>query len=195
MAEGRAFWGPGWAFRDGVFAETDESRNESIMQCQICTKNDATIHLTEIADGVRTEIHVCEHCAVEQDIAVKSHIPINELLSNLLASQPTDDELAGPAEVELVCPNCGYTLAQFQKEGTLGCPDDYEVFEKMLHPLIEKAHDGNTTHRGKIPSSTPADMKEKMELLNLKQQLDVAVQSEDYELAAKLRDQITESEK
>ncbi len=178
-----------------MFAETDESRNESIMQCQICTKNDATIHLTEIADGVRTEIHVCEHCAVEQDIAVKSHIPINELLSNLLASQPTDDELAGSSELELVCPNCGYTLAQFQKEGTLGCPEDYEVFEKMLHPLIEKAHDGHTTHRGKIPSSTPADMKEQMELLNLKQQLDVAVQNEDYELAAKLRDQITESEK
>ena len=165
------------------------------MQCQICSKNDATIHLTEIADGVRTEIHVCEHCAVEQDIAVKSHIPINELLSNLLASQPTDDELAGPSEMELVCPNCGYTLAQFQKEGTLGCPGDYEVFEKMLGPLIEKAHNGNTTHRGKVPSSTPADTKEKMELLNLKQQLNVAVQNEDYELAAKLRDQITESEK
>ena len=55
------------------------------MQCQICNKHDATIHLTEIADGVRSEIHICEHCASEQDIAVKSHIPINELLSNLLA--------------------------------------------------------------------------------------------------------------
>lgn len=165
------------------------------MQCQICNKNDATIHLTEIADGVRTEIHVCESCAVEQDIAVKSHIPINELLSNLLASQPTDAELAGPAEAEVVCPNCGYTLAQFQKEGTLGCPGDYEVFERMLLPLIEKAHDGNTTHKGKVPSRTPAGTKEQMELLNLRRQLDVAVQNEDYELAAKLRDQISETGK
>ncbi len=165
------------------------------MQCQICSKNDATIHLTEIADGVRTEMHVCEQCAADQDIAVKSQIPINELLSNLLASQPTDDELAGPSETELVCPHCGYTLAQFQKEGTLGCPGDYEVFEKMLRPLIEKAHDGNTTHRGKVPSSTPADTKEQMKLLNLRQQLDVAVQNEQYELAAKLRDQIEETEK
>ena len=65
----------------------------------------------------------------------------------------------------------------------------------MLHPLIEKAHNGNTNHRGKIPSSTPADAKERMELMNLKQQLDVAVRNEDYELAAKLRDQIAESEK
>lgn len=165
------------------------------MRCQICSKNDATIHLTEIADGVRTEIHVCEHCAVEQDIAVKSHIPINELLSNLLASQPADDELADLSDAEIVCPNCGYTLAQFQKEGTLGCPDDYEVFEKLLRPLIEKAHDGNTTHRGKVPSNTSPDTREQMEILNLRQQLEAAVQNEDYELAAKLRDQISETEK
>ena len=165
------------------------------MQCQICSKNDATIHLTEIADGVHTEIHVCETCAAEQDIAVKSHIPINELLGNLLASQPTDAELAGPAETDVVCPNCGFTLAQFQKEGTLGCPADYEVFEKVLRPLIEKAHDGKTAHVGKVPSSAPLDTKEQMQLLNLRQRLEAAVQSEDYELAAKLRDEIKQAEK
>ena len=165
------------------------------MQCQICHNNDATIHLTEISDGVRTEMHVCEHCAAEQDIAVKSHIPINELLSNLLAVQPTDDELSGPSEQKLTCSNCGFTLAQFRKEGALGCPHDYDVFEKSLLSLIEKAHDGKTAHCGKIPSKTPQDTKKQMELLNLRQQLEVAVQSEDYELAAKLRDKIKQSEK
>jgi protein arginine kinase activator len=165
------------------------------MQCQICNKNDATIHLTEIIDGERTEMHICEQCAVEQDIAVKSHIPINELLSNLLAVQPSDDELAGPSERELVCPNCGFTLAQFRKEGVLGCPHDYEVFEKALLPLIEKAHDGRTAHCGKVPLKTPRDTKKQMELLNLRQQLEAAVQSEDYELAAELRDRIKQSEK
>ena len=62
------------------------------MQCQICNNKDATIHLTEITDGVRSEMHICEQCAAEQGIAIKSHIPINELLSSLLAVQPTDDE-------------------------------------------------------------------------------------------------------
>jgi protein arginine kinase activator len=165
------------------------------MQCQICNKNDATIHLTEIVDGMRTEMHICEQCAVEQDIAVKSHIPINELLSNLLAVQPSDDELAGPSERELVCPDCGFTLAQFRKEGVLGCPRDYEIFEKTLLALIEKAHDGKTTHCGKIPLKTPGNTKKQMELLSLRQQLDAAVQSEDYELAAELRDRIKQSEK
>ena len=164
------------------------------MRCQICNKNEATIHLTEITEGIRTEMHICETCAAEQDITVKSHIPINELLSNLLAVQPSDDELSGSSEQSLACPNCGFTLAQFRKEGILGCPGDYEVFEKTLIGLIEKAHDGKTTHCGKIPLKTPRDTKKQMELLSLRQQLEAAVQSEDYELAAELRDKIKQNE-
>jgi protein arginine kinase activator len=159
------------------------------MQCQICKKNDATIHLTEITDGERTEMHICESCAAEQGIAVKSHIPLNELLSGLLAAQPSDDDLSGQPE-QVQCPHCGLTLAQFRKEAVLGCPYDYEVFEKSLLPLIEKAHDGKTTHCGKLPSRTPKDTKKQVELLNLRQQLEAAVKSEDYEQAAKLRDKI-----
>ncbi len=164
------------------------------MQCQICHKNDATIHLTEISNGIRTEMHICEQCAAQQDISVKSHIPINELLSNLLAVQPTDDEFFSPTEQQLACPKCGLTLVQFRKEGVLGCPYDYEIFEKSLHPLIEKAHNGRTSHCGKIPSTTPIDTKKEMELLNLRGQLETAVQREDYELAAKLRDKIKQLE-
>jgi len=164
------------------------------MRCQTCKKNEATIHLTEIIDGLRSEMHLCEHCAQEQGIAVKSHLPINELLSSLLSVQPTDDELFGPSEKDLSCPHCGFTLDQFTKEAVLGCSYDYEVFEKSLLPLIKKAHDGKTTHCGKVPSKTPENAKKQIELLNLRQQLDNAVQNEDYELAAKLRDKIKQSE-
>jgi len=165
------------------------------MQCQICNENDATIHLTEISDGKRYEMHVCERCAAEQGLAVKSHIPINELLSNLLAVQPTDDEFAGSSEQRASCPHCNLTMAQFRKEGVLGCPYDYEVFEKSLLPLIERAHDGKTTHCGKLPSRVPKDTKKQSRLFNLRQKLEAAVQSEDYELAAKLRDKISKIEK
>ena len=165
------------------------------MQCQICNNNDATIHLTEITDGARSEMHICEQCAADQGIAVKSHIPINELLSSLLAAQPADDEFADPAEQQTACPTCGFTLDQFRKEGVLGCPNDYEVFAKSLQPLIEKAHCVKISHRGKLPSRTPQDTRKQAELLNLRQQLDAAVQNEDYELAAQLRDKISEKEK
>ena len=67
------------------------------MICELCQKNEATIHLTEITDGVRSEMHLCELCAAEQGITVKNQMPINELLSNLLASVPDDQEMADPA--------------------------------------------------------------------------------------------------
>ncbi|MBN2269417.1 MAG: UvrB/UvrC motif-containing protein [Sedimentisphaerales bacterium] len=165
------------------------------MQCQICNNRDATIHLTEITDGARSEMHICEQCAAEQGIAVKSHIPINELLSSLLAAQPADDELSDPSEQEAACPICGFTLDQFRKEGVLGCPNDYEVFAKSLQPLIERAHCGKIAHSGKLPSRTSLDTKKQVRLLNLRRQLELAVRNEDYELAAKLRDNISENEK
>jgi protein arginine kinase activator len=95
------------------------------MQCQVCQKKEATIHLTEINDGVRSEMHLCENCAQEEGIAVKSPLSINELLSGLLSTQPSDDELFGDTEQEASCPHCGFTLSQFAKEAVLGCPYDY----------------------------------------------------------------------
>jgi protein arginine kinase activator len=155
------------------------------MQCQICQEKEATIHLTEISDGARTEMHLCEHCAAEEGIAIKSQISLNELLNSLLASQPADSELYGDSAQKSSCPHCGFSLEQFRKEPVLGCPYDYEVFEKSLSPLIEKAHGGNSRHCGKVPSKTPADTRKQIELMRLRQQLEIAVNNEDYESAAK----------
>jgi protein arginine kinase activator len=164
------------------------------MQCQVCQKNEATIHLTEITDGVRTEMHLCEHCAQEEGIAIKSQIPLNELLSGLLAAQPEDDELFGRSDRAQSCPHCGFTLGRFRKDAVLGCPYDYEVFEKALLPLIEKAHDGKTSHCGKTPSKAPVGTKSQIEVMRLRQKLEAAVKNEDYELAAELRDKINKLE-
>ena len=160
------------------------------MQCQICSKKTATIHLTEITNGVRTELHFCEQCAVQQGIAAKSQISVNELLGSLLASQPTDDELMGLTESETTCPQCGFQLSQFRKEGVLGCPNDYVLFEKALLPLIEQAHNGKTVHCGKVPARVPQDVKNQIASVNLKEQLNSAIKSEDYERAAHLRDEL-----
>jgi protein arginine kinase activator len=162
------------------------------MQCEVCQSKEATIHLTEIADGVRTEMHLCEQCAQEQGVGTKSYIPLNELLSNLLSVGPKGEESAEPVESEPVCPHCGYTLDKFREKAVLGCPNDYEVFEKQLSPLIKKAHDGATCHCGKVPAKIPTDSKKQLEIAQLRQQLDEAVRKEDYELAAKLRDKLTE---
>jgi protein arginine kinase activator len=75
----------------------------------------------------------------------------------------------------------------------MGCPHDYLVFEKELQPLIKKAHDGASAHCGKIPSRMPQDSKRVIEIAQLQRQLDDALRSENYELAAKLRDKLAES--
>jgi len=163
------------------------------MQCQSCKTNTATIHLTEISNGQRHETHLCEACAQQHGLAVKSQIPLNELLSTLLAVQAqhypgggSDDMIVDDAE----CPHCGMTLKRFRKELLLGCPADYEVFDKALHPIIGKSQAGSTVHRGKIPSKVPDDTKQQIDLLSLRKSLDAAVKAEDYETAAKLKDEI-----
>jgi protein arginine kinase activator len=136
-------------------------------------------------------MHLCEQCAQEQGVGVKSYIPLNELLSNLLSVGHKEEEPGGFSESDLVCPHCGWTLEKFRDKAVLGCPYDYEVFEKQLMSLIKKAHDGATAHCGKIPSRVPKDSKQQIEVANIRRQLDEAVRNEDYELAARLRDKLT----
>ncbi len=163
------------------------------MQCQCCKNHTATIHLTEISNGQRLETHLCESCAQKQGLAVKNQIPLNELLSTLLAVQPDLKKQFGETEgsaVDTPCPSCGMTLRRFQKEVVLGCPYDYEFFEKSLDPIIEKSQGGNTVHCGKVPSKLPSNSKKQIDIVKLEKQLESAVKNEDYETAAKLRDRI-----
>jgi protein arginine kinase activator len=160
-----------------------------MMQCQSCKQNTATIHLTEIVDGRRNETHLCESCAQQQGVTVKAQIPLNELLGSLLAAHPETGS-AIPQTPEQSCPHCGMTFEKFRQSSLLGCPYDYEVFNKQLAPLIEKSHAGHTEHRGKIPARTPADERKQLELLRLRQELEAALKAEDYEVAAELRDKI-----
>ncbi len=162
------------------------------MQCQSCKEHTATIHLTEINNGQRFETHLCELCAQKQGLAIKNQIPLNELLSTLLAVQAEseDDSELDAISADTACPACGITLKQFTKKSVLGCPHDYEVFEKQLRPIIRRAHNGNTTHCGKVPSKASASTKNNIELIKLQRQLDAVVQEENYEAAAKLRDKI-----
>ena len=134
---------------------------------------------------------MCQACAQKQGLAVQTQIPLNELLSTLLSVQPeageTEDKT--PPE-EKACPHCGMTLRRFSKETLLGCPKDYEVFEKNLLPLIQRTHNGRADHCGKVPASVGPDQEKEIRLSALQRQLDKAVRSEEYETAARLRDEI-----
>lgn len=156
------------------------------VQCQMCDKT-ATVHLTEIVNGTKIERHLCEECAQQEGITIKSQVPINELLNNIIAAQEEAQELS-----DLRCPQCHTSWADFRKRGLLGCPNDYLAFSKALDPLIERAHNGATSHVGRSPAKHEGTAGQQAKMLRLRQELQRAVESENYEIAARIRDEISQ---
>jgi protein arginine kinase activator len=165
------------------------------MQCEKCNKHRATVHLTEITEGKRSEIHLCEACAQQEGVVAKAQPQLSELLNALLSSQTETGETATlKVSDKLACPHCGTTFKQFREEYLLGCPYDYEVFGEPIKAIIEKNQAGATKHCGKVPSRGHAGAKKQAELMGLRNRLEKAVKEEDYESAAKLRDRIKQLE-
>jgi len=157
--------------------------------CSVCGKP-ATVHLTEIIKGEKREIHLCEQCAREQEITIKTQFTLPDLLQGLISAHlgGLTDELT-----KLSCPACGMKYMDFRGEGRLGCPNDYEVFAKGLLPLVERIH-GATRHVGKAPRRAGQADPRRQELAELRTELRNAVKQEAYEEAARLRDLIREKE-
>jgi protein arginine kinase activator len=162
------------------------------MQCDICGKKKATVHLTEIVDDQMTEMHLCEDCARERSVQMEQQFGLADLLAGL-----TDfgKQVKGYEQVQLKCPRCGMGYDDFKKFGRLGCGDCYTAFEENLASLLKKIH-GSSHHMGKTPQAFTVAGKEKMDTLrDLKNMLQQAIQSEDFERAADLRDKIRILEK
>jgi len=157
-------------------------------KCDNCDRP-ATFHMTEIMDGEQIEKHLCENCAAAEGIAVKSNVPISQLLEDFILH-------AGGVEMtDATCDVCGLSFSEFRQQGVLGCPHDYDAFEEQLVPLLERAQGQSAQHIGKVPRAAGADQKRHSEILRLRAELKGAVSAEDYERAAALRDQIKELER
>jgi len=154
-------------------------------KCDKCGKP-ATVYLTEITDGQKIEKHLCEACAAKEGVTLK--LPISQLLEDFILQ-------SAPGEVaDRTCEVCGMSFSQFRKKGLLGCPNDYDAFAEALEPLLSRAHEGATQHIGKVPHRAGAGQRKMNTILKLRAQLHQAVTAEDYEQAARLRDQIKELE-
>lgn len=158
------------------------------MLCQRCKKQQATIHLTEIHQNEKRERHLCEDCAKEEGVAIKAQINLQDVLSGMLEAHQSVSRNAN-----LACPDCGLTYAEFRNQGRLGCPNDYEVFAQPLKEVLEKVH-GATEHAGKVPRRAGSDTQAQRMLMQLRRQLQEAVEAERYEDAARLRDLIRQKE-
>lgn len=162
------------------------------MQCDICGKKKATVHLTEIVDEQMSEMHLCEDCARQKSIQMEQQFGLADLLAGLADfGKPLKEE----QKVFLKCSNCGMNYEDFRKFGRLGCSECYEAFKTHLATLLKKVH-GSNHHLGKTPLKIPKSEQERMESLQeLKTQLMQAIELEDFERAAELRDRIRQLER
>lgn len=157
--------------------------------CQRCKQTKATVHITDTFPTKR-EQHLCEECAEKEGVILKQHHTTKEILQQFIKQKTGLDAGEG-----IVCSQCGLSFREFQSKGQLGCPNDYEAFKDVLVPLIERAHEGATHHVGKVPSNVEPTVRREAGLLRLRRQLKDAVDQENYEVAARVRDEIQTLEK
>lgn len=157
-------------------------------RCQKCAKP-ATYHITDIERGKPREFHFCDEHA-RQHLTPSDEPPalsVGELAAGLIKGAAVSKE-PSPSDQQ-TCPICQLSFLEFRNSGRLGCPHDYEVFRDELMPLLENIHE-ETRHCGKVPRRAPRNSQRQTELIDLRNKLKRAVAAEDYEGAAKLRDQI-----
>jgi protein arginine kinase activator len=156
------------------------------MLCCICKEREATVHLTQIAGDKMQKVDLCEECAKTKGVNDPTGFSLADLLLGLGASQELEQSAGG---VDLRCPRCGFTQADFKKAGRLGCPDCYKTFAEGLEGLLKSMHKG-TRHAGKVPESLRQSRDLSDRLKSLQKKLAKAIDEENFEQAAQLRDEI-----
>ena len=157
------------------------------MQCQKCS-NPATVHLTSLTGLTKKVVHLCDSCAKKYDMVQvnKQELNVQAVVHFMLGQQlgPEAEELS-----RLTCPHCGIKYMEFRGQGRLGCPHDYEAFRLGLEPILKRVH-RSVRHAGKRPPNYLANRERLEQMVDMHRQLREAIEREEYELAARLRDMI-----
>jgi protein arginine kinase activator len=156
------------------------------MLCDICKKNVATVHLTQMIEGKTKKVDLCENCSKEKGVDDPTGFSLADLLLGLGAAQQMEQAAGG---VDVKCPHCGFTHADFKKAGRLGCAECYKVFGEGLETLLKTMHKG-TRHVGKVPQVYKQSQDLTDKLKGLQKKLEKAIADEDFESAARLRDEL-----
>jgi protein arginine kinase activator len=156
----------------------------------MCKEKPATLFLTKIsADNKKQDLNLCDACAKAKGLdndPTAFLVPDADIMLGLGASQELEQAVSG---VETKCPRCGFSQADFKKSGRLGCPDCYKTFAEGLSGLLKTMHKG-TRHTGKTPEALRQTRESVDRLKLLQKKLAKAIEGEDYETAATLRDEI-----
>ena len=187
--------------------------NQNIILCDVCQSRDAEVFLTQIVEGKMQKVNLCKECSKDRGVDDPTGFALTELLAGLGTSTETEPDKAaahaqpqppligeqigsssGPSMALTTtsatkCPVCGFSQADFKKTGRLGCSTCYLTFSDSLGNLLKAMHKG-TNHTGKMPANMARRREIAEKLKAMQEELKKAVESENYESAATLRDQI-----
>jgi len=156
------------------------------MKCDHC-EQPAVVHEVLIRNGKTTEVHLCAEHALAAGLAVPAAQPVAEVLLHIAKSKQGE---AARARALASCTGCGVSFTEFRKTGTLGCSACYDSFQPMLGQVIERAQAGGTAHVGRAPKAVAEVETRRVRREKLLRDLETAVSAEQYERAARLRDEL-----
>lgn len=155
------------------------------MLCNNCGKREATVRYEENINGEKKKINLCKECSDNLGIFNMN------FMDNMLLSFFDEPIGIGVKQLkEKICPKCGYSFSDYANTGLLGCSECYETFEEKLEPALKKLHGKSYHVKSEIKRAKP-----KNKLEELKQELEEAVQKEEYEKAVVIRDKIKDLKK
>ncbi|MET3684062.1 protein arginine kinase activator [Alkalibacillus flavidus] len=165
------------------------------MLCQNCQQHEASVHYTQVVNGQKKEMHLCEQCAQGEgymDFA-NENLSLHHFLTNMFPFDQTmnqSQQQQMSASKTIQCDGCGLTYHEFRHQGKFGCSQCYEAFADYLDPIFKRVHSGNTEHVGKIPKRLGGDLHKRREIDQLQDDLQRKIHEENFEEAANIRDQI-----
>lgn len=162
------------------------------MLCDNCGKRESVLSYTKIHEDGIEEVHLCEVCAekkLKEDFA--NNFEMLPQLENIIENIFKLTSMAETSDNTLSCSHCGWTFDRFQKTGKIGCENCYSSFAEEIINYLKMLH-LSPSHRGKMPNNIDDRVKNDRKVQDLQDELSLLIQIEDYEGAAKIRDQIKE---
>jgi protein arginine kinase activator len=156
------------------------------MVCDMCKEGDVVVNVTKVVGSEVRHLRLCEKCAAEEGVETSVVVPaqVTELLQSVHQHMPAASDDAAR------CTFCSSTLRDFRSSGRLGCPHCYGAFEKSLRELLRRVH-GNSRHVGhRYVAPSEGDVERSVTATELRERLQRAIESEQFEMAADIRDKL-----
>lgn len=154
------------------------------MMCEKCGKNPATTHIKTVVNGMMQEKHLCSYCAAKEGYGNIGNISLTNMLASMFG-----ESLSSGKPISKRCECCGASFSDIAQSGRVGCSECYETFRSELLPSLNRLH-GKALHVGNTPQETEKTETKEDKIKKLKAKLNEAIKSEEFENAAKLRDEI-----